>query len=215
MLFRSEEDWTMIVRNVTDDTGNAAETISKNFTIKHRVPVRQEFKIADAKVIEEKNYKYINVNMPTNPGFHADKAYYDIVRVEYTDFIRLTGTDDSAINKSNYKLNNRDLGNDSFILVDLDSQYNSTWDCLCRYPYAGYNAVYIFTPKDSTLNKDGWFTHYVGYDNTLEVNQRLMSAPLDWNPGMKLAAPYQVDLNYKLAGWKGLPLCRDQKPSVN
>lgn len=194
-----DEEWELVVRNVTDDIGNAAETVKHKFTVKATAAPGRKYKITSAELLDYSDFNLddINVNLPFGLT-DADMYDYDIVRVEYSDIIRITGYDDSAVDKSNYKLNGRELGEDSFVLVDLDSRIISKYHCYCRYPYEGYNAVYIFTPWGSTINRLDPSTS--GEDenasNTLEVNQRLYSKDFPWADGVKLGHPYEVELDY-------------------
>jgi len=191
-----DEEWELVVRNVTDDIGNAAETVKHKFTVSATPAPARRFKIADAVLLDDPDD--INVNLPF--GLTDDDMYaYDIVWVAYSDFIRITGYDDSALDKSNYKLNGRDLGEDSFVLVDLDSRHITKYECFCRYPYEGYNAVYIFTPRGSTINRpDPEISEEFGdVSNTLEVNERLYSKDFPWADGVKLSRPYEVELDYE------------------
>jgi len=190
------------VRNVTDDIGNAAETVKHKFTVKATAAPGRKYKITSAELLDYSDFNPddINVNLPFGLT-DADMYDYDIVRVEYSDIIRITGYDDSAVDKSNYKLNGRELGEDSFVLVDLDSRIISKYHCYCRYPYEGYNAVYIFTPRGSTINRLELDPVTGGEDvdvsNTLEVNQRLYSKDFPWADGVKLGHPYEVELDYE------------------
>jgi len=197
------EDWTLVVMNVTDDIGNAAETVTRGFTIRAAGAPSRVFQIDEDRTGIIDPFDLVDgedVNLPED----IDLEDYDVVRVEYTDLIRLTGSDDSAIDKSNYKLNGRDLGEDSFILVDLKSYVDERYQGLCRYEYEGYYAVYIFTPEGSTLYT---VTQYNGEypigdedmplsSNTLEVNERLYSKPFSWSPGVKLIKPYEIELGW-------------------
>ena len=97
------EEWILNVKNITDDIGNAAETVVYPFTVP-KTPVDPG---------EPDNYKFWIESIELNYG--------DEITVKFTDFIKFTGQLESAIYEGNYSVDNKKLPNGSNIIVDTSS----------------------------------------------------------------------------------------------
>jgi hypothetical protein len=100
------EEWTLNVKNITDDIGNAAETVTYSFTVEKSVITPEE---------------------PTDFPFWVDYAYIgeydgnDAVYVLFTDMVKTAGGAESAILLSNYSINNQDLPAGSYVRIDTST----------------------------------------------------------------------------------------------
>lgn len=147
-----EEVWTLNVKNITDDVGNAAETVVWEFNVPKTVDVEEpddaEFWINFAEFVDP----------DVDPLGKAEFA----VRVHFTDLIKTSGGDQSAVLLSNYSINNQDLPAGTRIIVDLDSDATINGE-------DGYLAVIILLPEGFVP----------ATSNTLEVAKTLKSQDED------------------------------------
>ncbi|MDN7226470.1 S-layer homology domain-containing protein [Planococcus sp. N064] len=91
-------DWTLVVRNVTDDVGNAALSLSKKFEVK-ATPVDFEVETVD---------------------FYLNGEEEDEVVIDFTDAVRFTGNETNALRAQNYKLNGAALPQNSTVALGDD-----------------------------------------------------------------------------------------------
>jgi len=124
-----EEKWQLVVRNVTDDVGNAATTLTSDITVKRSAPpVAAAFKVKDT--------SYDGVK------FLGAGNTMDQVELTFTSAVNYTGTVENALNLSNYTLNGMKLPNGSVArLFDADGSTAN-----------GYEAVVIELPNGTLTN---------------------------------------------------------------
>jgi len=122
------EEWQLVVRNVTDDVGNAATTLTSNVTVKRSAPAAA----ADFKVYD---------NTYDGVSFLSSNDSMDQIVLDFTSAVTYTGTTENALNLSNYTLNGAKLPNGSIArLFDGDGSEAN-----------GFELVVIEVPNNTLL----------------------------------------------------------------
>ncbi|EGQ26755.1 hypothetical protein HMPREF9372_1235 [Sporosarcina newyorkensis 2681] len=88
------ENWTVVVKSISDDVGNTAATTSKTFTIKKEVTEASNF------AVKKSGATYLVAG--------TEGAENDTITITFTDSVALTGTG-SATDPANYTLNGKAL----------------------------------------------------------------------------------------------------------
>ncbi|MCI2253875.1 S-layer homology domain-containing protein [Domibacillus sp. PGB-M46] len=122
--------WQLVVRNVTDDVGNAASTLTQNFTVEKSPAAVVDFKV-DTKA-----------NGTPAVDFYTNGTEKDQVIVEFTSGVQYTGNTANALNLSNYTLNGQALPKGSVATLE-DADANTT---------NGYEKVRITLAGDNLVN---------------------------------------------------------------
>ncbi|EMT52286.1 hypothetical protein I532_11554 [Brevibacillus borstelensis AK1] len=141
-------NWTLVVRSISDDVGNTAETLTKNFVIEPDAVAEDVFmikgKFADGKL-------YNGVKGYLNG---TDK---DTIVLTFTSGVKYTGNADNAVNIGNYTLDGENLPKGtSFEVVDADNNTKN-----------GFETVIIILP-DGTLSTSK-------HSNVITVSKSLVS----------------------------------------
>lgn len=143
---RYSSNWQLVVRNVTDDVGNAAPTLNAAINVVPTSTPASVFKVKD---------------LPGSQSFYDGAFFYtnganaDSILLAFTSAVSFTGTTENALNLSNYTLNGVALPAGTVAnLSDGDGNVNN-----------GYEVVTIVLP-DGTLNAT----------NVLNISKSLKSA---------------------------------------
>jgi len=112
--------WTLNVKNITDDIGNAAETVTHTFIIEKSVDPVDEVEFWVEEVVTSGS----------------------AIVVTYTDLIKTYGDEENAVKLSNYSINNQELPKGTIIKVDQSSAvYNDD-----NTKIIGYKGIIINIP---------------------------------------------------------------------
>ncbi|KZE49511.1 sugar-binding domain protein [Brevibacillus parabrevis] len=142
------QTWTLVVRSISDDVGNTAQTLTKDFTIKPDVVVADDVFMVEGK-------------LPDNTDWHGVVGYLngagdDTVVLTFTSGVQYTGTDKNAVNPSNYTLDGENLPKGTLITVeDADNNIAN-----------GYERV-VITLRNDTLK--------TAQSNVITVSKNLVS----------------------------------------
>ena len=109
--------WTLNVKNITDDIGNAAETVTHTFIIEKSVDP-----------VDEDEFWVESVTSGS------------AIVVTYTDLIKTYGDEENAVKLSNYSINNQELPKGTIIKVDQSSAVYDGDDII------GYKGIIIIIP---------------------------------------------------------------------
>ncbi|MDN9009172.1 sugar-binding domain protein [Brevibacillus laterosporus] len=124
--------WTLVVRSISDDVGNTAETLTKVFEIKPNAVVADEVFMVKGKRSDNTLYNGV-VGAENGKG-------PDTITLTFTSGVQYTGSEKNAVNPANYTLDGENLPKGSILTVS-DSDDN---------PENGYDTVIISLP-DGTL----------------------------------------------------------------
>ncbi|TYR76012.1 S-layer homology domain-containing protein [Rossellomorea vietnamensis] len=143
----ASQDWTLVVRSISDDIGNTAASLTHDFKIKPSVVTTPE------EVFYVKKGNYNGVSGYTNFGDE------DTIVLDFTSAVQFTGSVANAVNVANYTLDGENLPKGTSIeLADSDSNAKN-----------GYDVVVINLP-DGTLTEDE------GKTNVINISKSLLSA---------------------------------------
>jgi methionine-rich copper-binding protein CopC len=161
------EDWTLIVRSISDDVGNTAATLTEDFTVEASPNAVDNFKVYDLDSTPEVEGLDIVQSVTNADG--VDVA--DEIHITFTDGVKYTGTNENAINVSNYLLDGESLPKGSSISVE--NGIGTTED--------GYEKVIITLPNNTLDSSE---------NSALLISEYLVS-----HDGIKLEGPYEFDLS--------------------
>ena len=138
----------MCSSDLTDDVGNAAETVVWEFEVPKTVddedPDLAEFWVEDA-------------------WFGSLYEGNDTIYVNFTDYISVTGDEKSAINLANYSVSNQDWPSGTNIVVNMDTEETDDDDEVLGY----YGIIIVLG--------EGFFEPEEAESYTLEVAKTLKS----------------------------------------
>lgn len=113
-------EWTLVIRSISDDIGNTAASATKDFTVKgDDVVVNTEFKVAWAAADEDGDFT--NGLTEVTPG--GDNKN-DAVYVKFTQPVKITGSNSSALTTTNYTLNGDPLPKGTQVVADIHGYDN-------------------------------------------------------------------------------------------
>lgn len=145
------EDWTLVVRAITDDVGNTAASATKDFKIVKSPATDSPFFVDYTGSANSKSYKVVGKGNGTNA---------DTVEITFSEGVQVSGASD-ATNPAQYTLNGKTLPAGTSIKVADDST--------ATHPTTeGFEKVIISLP-DGTLNAGS------GVSNVITVNKNLIS----------------------------------------
>ncbi|CUA80780.1 S-layer homology domain-containing protein [Anoxybacillus suryakundensis] len=123
-----DENWTVVVKSISDDVGNTASSLTKEFKVP-RTSVSQVFKVKEVK------------------GDLADSSK-DVVKITFTSGVQYRGGVYDATNPAQYALNGKNLPVGTKIEVqDIDNNVEN-----------GYEMVVITLPDSTLLEKSNTIT---------------------------------------------------------
>ncbi|WP_429841686.1 sugar-binding domain protein [Brevibacillus sp. FIR094] len=126
------QTWTLVVRSISDDVGNTAQTLTKNFVIKPNVVVADDVFMVAGSLPNGSTYNKVE-------GF-LNGSGQDTIVLTFTSGVTYTGSEKNAVNPANYTLDGENLPKGTLISIeDADNNTNN-----------GYERV-ILTLKDGTL----------------------------------------------------------------
>lgn len=143
-------EWTLVVRSISDDVGNTAETLTKKFIIEPTTVVADDVFLVKGKTTANPNYN----------GVHGylNGTGRDTITLTFTSGVTYTGSDKNAVNPSNYTLDGENLPKGTILTVeDADNNIKN-----------GYETVIISLP-DGTLE-----TSFGGH-NVITLTKSLVS----------------------------------------
>lgn len=147
-------EWTLVLRSISDDIGNTAATLTKDFTVEGAAPTDPGFKVdwAFADVDDDFVVEPIDAD-------DTDKKY-DYIVIKFTDSIAITGDFKNALKTSNYTLNGEELPSGTQIFADIVGidEDNVTDSITIRMPNGtldGKNAPHVINISGFIENKDG------------------------------------------------------------
>jgi hypothetical protein len=139
-------EWTLVVRNVTDDVGNAAATgIQKGFTI---APTPAPNEVFAAFTSEHEGVVFGD----------------DTITIDYSSAVQFTGNKTNALNLANYTVNGKELPAGSSVALSRDTDESSDIDLL---PRGGDLSIVTITLPAGTLDDS---------DNVINISKELASA---------------------------------------
>lgn len=103
------EDWTLVVRNVTDDVGNSAITTTQALKVPKTPFVPAEFKVKDDNQTVAGAYDGVDLYL-NGPG-------NDTIVLTYTAAVSFVGKEENALNPNNYTLNGELLPKEASIAL--------------------------------------------------------------------------------------------------
>ncbi len=86
------QNWTLVVRSISDDVGNTAQTLTKDFVVKPDAVAEDKFEVAKVG------------NKPAITG-KIYEGKEDAIEIVFTSDVQLTGTIGNALSPSNYNVN--------------------------------------------------------------------------------------------------------------
>ena len=103
------EDWTLVVRNVSDDVGNAAITTTQALKVPKTPFVPAEFKVKD--------HNQTVANAYDGVDFLLNGAGEDTIVLTFTAAVSFVGKEENALNPDNYTLNGNLLPKEASIAI--------------------------------------------------------------------------------------------------
>nr|WP_278429891.1 sugar-binding domain protein [Brevibacillus laterosporus] len=129
--------WTLVVRSISDDVGNTAETLTKVFEIKPDAVVADEVFMVKGKLSDNTLYNGV-VGAENGDG-------PDTITLTFTSGVQYTGSEKNAVNPANYTLDGENLPKGTILTVsDSDDK-----------PENGYDTVIISLPDGSLKTSKG------------------------------------------------------------
>lgn len=116
-------EWTLVIRSISDDIGNTAASATKDFTVKgDDVVVNTEFKVAWAAADSDGDFTN---GLTTVGDSDGDKkgdgdGKNDAVYVKFTQPVKITGSNSSALTTTNYTLNGDPLPKGTQVVADIN-----------------------------------------------------------------------------------------------
>jgi len=108
------EEWTLNVKNITDDIGNAAETVTFNFIVEKTPPETPSEPVDNEFWVEYVTADYYG----DSEGLEEPNAVF----VYFTDYVKTAGGAESAILLSNYSINNQSLPAGSYVRINTATE---------------------------------------------------------------------------------------------
>lgn len=140
-------DWTIVIRNVTDDVGNAAAT-----------GIQKGFKIAPTPAPAEVFAAFTSEHDGVDFGD-------DTITIDYSSAVQFAGNKTNALNLANYTVNGAKLPAGSSVALSRDTDESSDIDLVG--PNGDWSIVTITLPA-GTLNDEG--------NNVINISKELASA---------------------------------------
>jgi len=155
-------EWTLVVRSISDDVGNTAASVTKDFTVEGTGPVDSDFEVvwAFADVDDNSSANGELVVEPDDADGDEDNKY-DYVVVKFSKPISTVGDFKNVTKTSNYQLNGQKLPIGSQILADiegyddLDSVVDSITIRLPQGTLDGKNAPHVINFSAFLESSDG------------------------------------------------------------
>lgn len=205
-------DWTLVIRSISDDYGNTAASVTKDFTVEGSAPVVSDFDVLWAFADVDKNWKVEDVDSTDDDGAvngiqngavmaEDDDADYDYVVVKFNKTIATSGDFKNVTKTSNYTFNGQPLPTGTQILAniegydDLDSTIDSITIRLPQGTLQGKNAPHNLNISRNIESAEGEQIGANGGEITLAYDNYD-----DWNVDMAndiaadLAAKASADL---------------------
>ena len=141
-------NWTLVVRSISDDVGNTAETLTKNFVITPDEVAEDVFMVKG---------KRANGEFYNGVNGYLNGAGKDTIVLTFTSGVKYTGQDENAVEPSNYTLDGENLPKGTILKVeDADDNLKN-----------GYETVIIILPE-GTLSTSK-------HSNLITVSKSLVS----------------------------------------
>ena len=133
------ETWQLVVRNVTDDIGNAANTLTAEFKVAKTTTPASVFQVKSANGTTYDGVKFL---------LSTDAK--DVVELKFSSGVSFTGNTENALNLSNYTLNGLALPSGSVAkLSDGDANVNNGYELVTiEVP----NGTLKTTPNTNVIN---------------------------------------------------------------
>lgn len=106
-------EWTLVVRSISDDVGNTAESLTKDFTVEGTPITESAFKVLWATA--DTNYSDGFTTRQVAPHATSQDAIY----VKFNKAVKVTGEHVNALTTSNYTLNGAPLPQGTKIVADI------------------------------------------------------------------------------------------------
>ncbi len=164
-------DWTLVVRSISDDVGNTAATLTKDFDV---TASEKQFKVAWAVVAEDDK----NGNNKVDITEATKTAQGRTIFIKFTDAIAVSGDIANVTKESNYTINGRALPQGTTIRVGIEG-----YDSKAIQHGVNASSITITLPAN----------YYVNGDNTV-VN---ISPSVQSRAGATLQGDNEIRLPYQ------------------
>jgi len=169
-------EWKLVLRSVSDDIGNTAPTLTKEFTVEPDAVEDTEFTVAFAWADQDGHNDVPGEMHKIVRDENDDDPTADYVHVKFSKPVSVTGDEINALKTSNYTLDGRELPTGTQILADIEK-------------YDSYDNV---TDSVTIVLPDGYLRG-VNEPHVLNVSKFLKSAA-----GDKISGELELKLAYNI-----------------